>query len=25
VEFLSARGYRRTHSYRQDDFFAPVP
>ena len=24
VEFLAARGYRRTHSYRQDDFFAPV-
>lgn len=21
VEFLGARGYRRTHSYRQDDFF----
>jgi FkbM family methyltransferase len=25
VEFLAARGYRRTHSYRQDDFFAPIP
>ena len=25
VEFLAARGYRRTHSYRQDDFFAPSP
>jgi FkbM family methyltransferase len=25
VEFLAARGYRRTHSYRQDDFFAPAP
>lgn len=25
VEFLAARGYQRTHSYRQDDFFAPVP
>ena len=24
VEFLAARGYRRTHSYRQDDFFAPA-
>ena len=24
VEFLAARGYRRTHSYRQDDFYAPV-
>jgi FkbM family methyltransferase len=25
VDFLAARGYRRTHSYRQDDFFAPAP
>jgi FkbM family methyltransferase len=25
VEFLAARGYRRTHSYRQDDFYAPSP
>ena len=25
VEFLASRGYRRTHSYRQDDFFAPAP
>ena len=24
VEFLAARGYRRTHSYRQDDFYAPA-
>ena len=24
IEFLAARGYRRTHSHRQDDFFAPV-
>ena len=25
VKFLADRGYRRTHSYRQDDFFAPAP
>jgi FkbM family methyltransferase len=24
VELLAARGYRRVHSYRQDDFFAPA-
>jgi FkbM family methyltransferase len=24
VELLAARGYRRIHSYRQDDFFAPA-
>ena len=24
VEFLAERGYRRTHSYRQDDFYAPA-
>lgn len=24
VEFLAARGYQRTHSHNQDDFYAPV-
>lgn len=24
VEFLAARGYRRTHSHNQDDFYAPA-
>ena len=24
VEFLASKGYRRTHSFNQDDFFAPV-
>lgn len=25
VRFLDERGYRRVHTYRQDDFFAPAP
>jgi Methyltransferase FkbM domain len=25
VRFLEERGYRRVHTYRQDDFFAPAP
>lgn len=25
INFLEARGYRRVHVYKQDDFFAPVP
>lgn len=25
VDFLAARGYRRVHSYRQDDFYTPAP
>ena len=24
IEFLAQRGYRRTHEFNQDDFFAPV-
>jgi hypothetical protein len=24
VRFLGERGYRRVHTYRQDDFFAPA-
>ena len=24
IKFLEARGYRRVHTYKQDDFFAPV-
>ncbi len=24
IRFLEARGYRRVHTYKQDDFFAPV-
>ena len=23
ITFLAARGYRRVHTYKQDDFFAP--
>ena len=23
IAFLEARGYRRVHTYQQDDFFAP--
>jgi FkbM family methyltransferase len=24
IKFLEARGYRRVHTYRQDDYFAPI-
>jgi FkbM family methyltransferase len=25
ITFLASKGYRRVHTYKQDDFFAPVP